>query len=133
MGMHRPEPMMRNPLDGRRVLVVEDDFVTAFDLKAELENTGVEVVRPVPDLTDAMDLIALGPAPDAAILDINLGGEMVFPLPDRLREHRVLFVFVTGYECSPIPEPYARPLCLERPVDMQRLAQALMRSPVNGE
>ena len=117
--------MMQNPLDRRRVLVVEDDYITAFDLKAELETTGIEVLGPVPDLTDALDLMARGPAPDAAILDINLGGEMVFPLADRLRERRIPFVFATGYECSSIPEPYARHPCLEKPLDMRRLARAL--------
>lgn len=117
--------MMHNPLRGRRVLVVEDDYFTAEDMKAELESSGAEVLGPVPDLAGALGLLASAPAPDVAILDINLGGEMVFPLADRLHERSIPIVFATGYECSAIPEPYARHPCIEKPLDMRQVAQAL--------
>lgn len=78
--------------------MVEDDYVTAEDMKAELEGLGAEVLGPVPDLAGALDQLASRPAPDDAILDINLGGEMVFPLADLLRERHIPFVFATGYD-----------------------------------
>lgn len=117
--------MMHTSLRGRRVLVVEDDYITAEDMKAELESSGAKVLGPVPDLTGALDLLASAPPPDIAILDVNLSGEMVFPLADRLREQGIPIVFATGYECSAIPEPYARHPCLEKPLDVRQVAQVL--------
>ena len=107
--------------------MVEDDYITAEDLKAELETTGAEVLGPVPDFEAALNLLASVPFPDVAILDVNLGGEMVFPLADRLRERGIPILFATGYECSAIPEPYACHPCLEKPLDVRQVAQALTR------
>lgn len=115
--------MTASALRGWRVLVVEDDYLIASDLKAELKGAGAEVLGPVPDLAGAMAL--LGSAPDGAILDVNLGGEMVFPLADELRERRIPFVFATGYECGSIPERYARHPCLEKPLAVRDVARAL--------
>ena len=111
-----PDSLSPAWLRGRRLLVVEDDYVTAEDLKAELESLGAEVLGPVPDLADAFDRLAAGPAPDAAILDINLGGEMVFPLADLLQERRIPFVFAMGYDEWAIPEPYATLPRLDKPL-----------------
>ena len=120
-----PRPQPQSPLQGRRVLVVEDDYIMAEDLKAELEGIGAEVIGPVADLAGALDLLASGPLPDAAVLDINLGGEMVFPLADTLRDRGVPFVFATGYDEWSIPEAYAHLPRLEKPLDMRQVAQAL--------
>ena len=117
--------MMHTSLRGRRILVVEDDYITAEDMKAELESAGAEVLGP--DFEGALDLLASVQSPDVAILDMNLGGEMVFPLADRLRERGIPIVFATGYECSAIPEPYSNHPCLEKPLDMRQVAQALTR------
>lgn len=110
-------------LRGRRVLVVEDDYLIASDIKAELESAGAEVLGPVSDLAGAMELLAA--APDVAILDINLGGEMVFPLADQLRERQIPFVFATGYECCSIPARYSGHLCLEKPLATRDVVRAL--------
>jgi CheY-like chemotaxis protein len=112
-------------LQGRRILLVEDDYITAFDLKAELEGLGAEVLGPVSDLEGALEVLAKGPGPDTALLDINLGGEMVFPLADRLQERHIPFIFTTGYDGWALPEPYADLPRLEKPLDMRQLAQAL--------
>ena len=117
--------MCKSPLQGRSSLVVEDDYVTAFDLAAELESAGAEVIGPVADVESALDVLASGPAPDGAILDINLGGEPVFPVADTLRQSSIPIVFATGYEQEAIPAPYAGLPCFEKPVDMRRVAQAL--------
>ena len=119
------EPTPKDLLHGLRVLVVEDDYITAFDLKAELEGMGAVVLGPVPGLEGALEVLAKDPGPDSALLDINLGGEMVFPLADRLRERGIPFIFTTGYDKWAIPEPYADLPRIEKPLDMRRLAQAL--------
>ncbi|TNC72151.1 response regulator [Rubellimicrobium roseum] len=103
--------------------MVQDDFITAEDFAMELEGPGAEVMGSVPDLAGALSLLDSGPHPDAAILDINLGGEIVFPLADRLRDWAIPFVFAPGYEQWAIPEPYAsQPRC-EKPLDMRQVAR----------
>lgn len=112
-------------LRGWRLLLVEDDYMIAQDLEAELQGAGVEVLGPVPDIQGALDLLEAGPAPDGAILDINLGGEMVYPLADILQERNIPFVFATGYEAWSIPERYRNLPCREKPLNVRQIAEVL--------
>ncbi len=121
-----PEALPALALQGRRILVAEDDYILAEELKADLEGQGAEVLGPVPDLESARELLTTTPAPDAALLDINLGGEMVYPLADILQDRNIPFVFATGYEEWAIAEPYASLPRLEKPLDMRQVARALV-------
>lgn len=83
-------------LRGRRILLVEDDYLIASEMKRWLERAGAEVVGPVPSVRSALALIADGPL-DAAVLDINLGDrETAFPIADRLMALGVPHLFATG-------------------------------------
>lgn len=83
-------------LAGRRILVVEDEYLIAMEIKRWLREAGAEVLGPVPSVERTRDLIAYGP-PDAAVLDINLGaGQTVYPVADQLVAHGVPFLFATG-------------------------------------
>ncbi len=113
-------------LQGRRILVVEDDYMLAQELKADLEAQGAEVLGPVPDLESARHVLVASPAPDAALLDINLGGEMVYPLADALRGLGIVVAFITGYEARSIPGAYAHIPRFEKPLDPSRLVRWLM-------
>src|SRR4028118_220513 len=84
-------------IKGRRILVVEDEYMLAEDLREELESQGALVMGPVACVADALELLRSGPAPDMAILDINLGGEMAYPVADALRARDIAFIFATGY------------------------------------
>lgn len=96
-------------LAGRRVLVVEDNFLLAIDLAGMLERAGAEVVGPVMSVEEA--LAALDPLPDVATLDVQLGEETSFPIADELARHGIPFVFVTGAG-GMIPTAHqSRPLC----------------------
>jgi DNA-binding response OmpR family regulator len=121
-----PDVLPARALQGRRLLVVEDDYVLAQELKADLEAQGAEVLGPVPDLASARDLLTASPAPDAALLDINLGGEMVYPLADALRGLGILVAFITGYEASAVPGAYAHVPRFEKPVDPSRVVRWLL-------
>lgn len=114
-------PSLRN----RRVLVVEDDYILAQELKDDLERLGAEVLGPVPGVEDALALLDANPAPDAAVLDLNLGGEMAFPLADVLEDRAVPFVFVTGYEQWSWGERHAGVPRFEKPVDVREVARVL--------
>ena len=111
---------------GRRILVVEDEYMLAEDLREDLESQGAEVMGPVASVADAMDLLRSGPAPDMAILDINLGGEMAFAVADALRAGAVPFIFATGYDAQAIPAAYADVPRSEKPVEVRLVASKLI-------
>ncbi len=117
--------MADTPLSGRRVLIVEDDYFLAEDLKAELESKGAEVVGPAGRVSDALALLANAERLDGAVLDVNLGGEMAYPIADALRAKEIPFVFVTGYDARFIPAAYADVTRCEKPVDPARVASIL--------
>ena len=113
------------PYRGRRLLVVEDDYFIVEDLLRELEQAGTEVVGPVPNLQQAMKVLGSTQNLDGAILDINLQGEMAFPLADALQSRNIPFVFLTGYEQTMIPTRFASVRHFEKPVNLTVLAGAL--------
>lgn len=121
-----PDAALTATLRGRRILLVEDDYMMAQDLANELQGAGVDVLGPVPDIRGALALLDAGPAPDGAILDINLGGEMVYSLADTLQERDIRFVFATGYEGWSIPERYRNLPRLEKPLGLRQIAEVLV-------
>ncbi len=66
---------------------------------------GVDVLGPVPSVAAALALLAAGTPPDAAILDVKLGGEMAFPVAEALRARSIPFMFTTGYAPRRCPRP----------------------------
>src|SRR3712207_2395001 len=108
----------------RRVLIVEDEYFLADDMAQVLRKFGAQVVGPVQTTDKALALLAEEPV-DAAILDINLKGQMVFPVADALREQGVPFVFATGYDASAVPETYRDVPRWEKPFKPEALAKAL--------
>lgn len=81
---------------GRTVLLVEDELLVAWDLEQTLTAAGMLVLGPASSVASALDLIK-STTPDAAILDLNLRGELVTPVARRLRELGVPFVLSTAY------------------------------------
>ena len=117
--------MASQPLAGRRVLIVEDRYLIASEMADEVRRLGAEVVGPSPDLARARDLIT-GERLDAALLDINLDGELVFPLADLLARRNVPFVFLTGYDEDVLPEAWHDRPKLTKPIDARDLRRALL-------
>ena len=108
----------------RRVLIVEDEYFLADDMAQALQKLGAQVIGPVPTPDKALALLTDKPV-DAAILDINLKGRMVFPVADALREQGIPFVFATGYDAAAVPETYKDVPRWEKPFDPAALASAL--------
>ena len=78
--------------------MVEDDFIVAFDLQTVLEDHGAIVIGPAARLDEAMAAFeAARTTVNAAVLDVNLAGEHVFPLAFELRKAGVPFMFATAY------------------------------------
>jgi DNA-binding response OmpR family regulator len=117
---------MPDPAHHRRILVVEDEYMIADDMRHELEKLGVVVIGPAPTVAMAFRLLDAAPVLDGAILDINLRGEPSFPVADALRERAIPFVFTTGYDPLMIPEPYRSMRRFEKPVAMQDVVRAIL-------
>ena len=83
------------PLDGVRVLVVEDDFFIGLELSDILSDAGAVVIGPSQSVASALDF-ADDPTLAAAILDIRLGQDTVEPVARRLAGHGIPFMFYTG-------------------------------------
>lgn len=117
-----------SPFNGRRVLVVEDDYLLALDMRRTLEAAGATVVGPVPNPQAALDLLARDVAIDFSVLDLNLGGERGYPVADALTERGVPFALTTGYDISSIPPRYAAAPCCQKPVSLPELERAFAQA-----
>jgi CheY-like chemotaxis protein len=98
---------MTAPLQGLRVLVVEDEYLVATLIEEMLESAGCVVAGPIPRLAEALDAADIE-ACDAAVLDINLAGERVYPVAEVLSRRNIPFLFVTGYSAGSLPGEYAK-------------------------
>jgi len=94
---------------GRRVLVVEDNYLIAVGVVAVLQQAGALVVGPVANSRDALAL--LDPLPDCASLDVQLGKETSFPVADELAARGVPFLFCTGTPVDIPPRHQTRLVC----------------------
>src|SRR5271157_5961616 len=84
------------PLRRSRILVVEDDIILALDMERSLRNAGAEVFGPVKTVADANALAKIAPL-TCAVLDVNLGSELVFPAAHILKERNMNTILCTDY------------------------------------
>jgi two-component SAPR family response regulator len=119
-------------LKGLRVLIIEDQFLIAEEMSRAVRSLGGQVVGPLGTLEAAGEAIDKG-AFDVAVLDVNLHGEMAFPLAEKLESRGAHFVFATGYEDWTIPEGFRQRPCLRKPVTARRLADAIAAVRSIGE
>lgn len=113
-----------------KVLVVEDQFLVAEDMRRSVMELGGEVVGPFPKLSKARDAIREQRI-DLALLDVQLQRDDVFPLVDELVQRKVPFIFATGYDEWVLPSTHRDHPRLEKPVSVEALREALtaLRSP----
>lgn len=113
------------PSSGQRVLLLEDEPIVALELAAALTEAGLDVVGPAYDLQQADALIAEPVA--AAVLDVNVGGAMTFPIAERLLAQGVMVLFVTGYELGALrPESLRHVPVLQKPATGEQVADRVL-------
>ena len=115
------------PLAGRRILIVEDEYLIAMDLALGLGELGAIVVGPAASLAEALEPVAdTGHTLDGAVLDVNLRDERVYPVADALTRLGVPFVFASGYDAELMPSAYADVPRCQKPIDRSLIARSLV-------
>ena len=100
------------------IMVVEDEALIAMVLVDHLQEIGLSAVGPFSRVADALKV---GEELDAAILDVNLGGESVYPVADMLHARGIPFVFMTGYGSASIDPRFAMVPVLQKPIEAKAL------------
>jgi CheY-like chemotaxis protein len=114
-------------LKGRRLLVVEDEAMIAMSIVEMLGSLGCVVVDVASNLHRGLAIACNETVPlDAAVLDINLGGEQVYPVAERLRTRGVPFMFSTGYGQNGRAPSFAHVPTLNKPYEQEDLEEMLV-------
>jgi DNA-binding response OmpR family regulator len=115
-------------LNGKRVMIVEDEFLVAMELESELTDHGCVVIGPAGRSAPAMALLE-NETPDAVLLDLNLDGETPTALAEALTRRCVPFIVVSGYGSRQAePEILRNAPRLAKPVRRPELLEALTRA-----
>lgn len=110
---------------GLQVFVVEDELLVSIMLEDMLADFGCIVAGVAATVDQALSMVKATDVIDAAILDVNIGGEMIFPVADLLLERKVPCVFSTGY--GPVDLNARYPICrrLNKPYAAEDMATVL--------
>lgn len=118
-------------LKGLRVLILEDEFFLADDLARALRGAGAVPVGPVSTVDQAEELMSRETV-DAAILDLNLHGQMASDFVERLTATELPCLIISGYAADAVPQSVSSVPRLEKPVSpsvvIDSLAAGLTRA-----
>jgi len=111
-------------LRGLKILLVEDSPVVGPFTADLLEEFGCEVFGPAPNMAAARTLIE-EQSFDAAVMDVHIRGERVFPLCDLLASRGVPFLLTSGYADWQMPDQWSDRPRLQKPYRYEQMEQAL--------
>jgi PAS domain S-box-containing protein len=114
-------------MSGASIMVVEDEALVALAVNDSLIDLGLCVVGPFSRVADARRVLQ-NTTVDAAILDVNLSGELVYPLADLLMARGIPFVFVTGYGAESIDRRFQDTPVLQKPIEKDVLRRLFIKS-----
>ena len=107
--------------------MIEDEYFLAEDISAALKELGAEIVGPVGEVGDAIAIVNSGQLIDAAVVDINLKDQLIYPVAENLRARNIPFVFTSGYDQSAIVSRFKDIQLFEKPIDAAAMANSLGR------
>lgn len=119
--------MSNASLEGRRILVVEDESLVAMLLETILEDMGCTPVGPISNVDEALTVVAGETDLDAALLDVNVAGQQVFPVAAALKARGVPFVFSTGYGEGGLPDEWRGQTTIQKPFTEATVQDALIK------
>jgi CheY-like chemotaxis protein len=118
-------------LENRRILVAEDEALIAIGIETMLQGFGCEVVGPVSEVREILQMID-AEAVDGALLDVNLRGRQVFEVLPELIRRKIPVVLTSGYDDATLFPPAFRDLPrISKPFDeatLRRMCAALVES-----
>jgi PAS domain S-box-containing protein len=120
-----PASARHRSLSGLRVLVIEDEALIALFVEDLLDQLGCTLASVRSTVSDGLEA-AQSPDFDLALLDVNVGGEPVYPVAQALQKHGVPVVFMSGYR--QMEEGWRTRPSVQKPFDLQRLAAAMERA-----
>lgn len=111
---------------GLRLLVVEDEALIAMLVEDMLTDFGCVVVGVAGTVADGLAIVrSRDVALDGAVLDVNVGGEKVFPVADALAARGVPFLFATGYGAAGVVGQHANTRVVAKPFQPKVFRDAL--------
>jgi len=111
--------------DDLSVFVIEDDALVAMNLEDMLMDLGCRVAGTAMRFDQLGKLLSGETACDVVILDVNIGGEKIFPYAEKLRARAMPMIFATGYGQSGLPAEWRDYPVLQKPYNDDEVAQAL--------
>ena len=114
-------------LDGGSIMLVEDEVIVALAVSDSLADLGFSVIGPFTRVSDACRALTENQV-DAAILDVNLDGEMVYGLAKMLDDRKIPFVFATGYGSESIEPGFEHIPVLQKPIERDMLSRIFVLS-----
>jgi DNA-binding response OmpR family regulator len=112
-------------LRGLRVLLVEDELLIADLVQGMLTELGCEVIGPALSLKHAQAFASDGTRIDAALLDVNIAGQQVYPFATVLSDRNIPIAFVTGSGSDGMPTQWQNYPTVQKPLDRNELAAVL--------
>jgi PAS domain S-box-containing protein len=116
------KPVRETGIEGKRILVVDDEPLIAMDIATSLDDDGCVVVGPASTVEKALTLIDTA-AIDAALLDANLAGDPVDVLAAALTRRKIPFAFVTGYGREGLPKAFQKAALIKKPFQRSHLVE----------
>ena len=113
-----------SPRTGRRIFVVEDEFLIRMLLEDMLTDLGYDLVGVAGRVDEAAEMAQTKDF-DLAILDVNLDGQDVYPVADLIGKRGLPFMFVTGYGGRGLPDNYRNRPTLQKPFQLDELKRML--------
>jgi len=113
-----------SPKTGRRIFVVEDEFLIRMLLEDMLTDLGYDLVGMAGRVDEAAEMAQTKDF-DLAILDVNLDGQDVYPVADLIGKRGLPFMFVTGYGGRGLPDNYRNRPTLQKPFQLDELKRML--------
>lgn len=120
--------LRRSPAGNLPILIVEDEFLIAADLEAQIREDGGKAARVALSIAAAELELQKGPELAGVILDVNVGGTTSFRLADALIEAGLPFVFFTGYLSIAIPDRFIAVPRVAKPAGWRELKKGLVKA-----